>query len=481
MSRFFIGRPIFSMVLSILLVIMGMVSMAGLPIAQFPQIAPPVIQVLATYVGADALTVEDAVATPIEEQISGVDQMIYMYSTNANNGQMILNVNFEVESDPDTDQILVQMRYSQAQSQLPSAVQSYGVTVQKSMGSPLAVFSLVSPKGTYDALFLTNYAYININSPMTRVSGVGNVKIYGSSYAMRFWVKPDTLAERGITIPEIVQALQEQNTVNPAGTVGGEPVPAGQQFTYTVRAQGRLRTVEEFGDVIVRAEADGAIVRMRDVARVELGAQSYQIFGRLNGAPAAILAIYQQPGANAIATVNAARALLEEAKASFPEDLDYVVSLDTTLAVREGMREILVTLFEALALVLAVVLLFLQSFRATLIPLVAVPVSLIGTFALFPLLGFSINTLSLFGLVLAIGLVVDDAIVVVEAVEHYIEQGLSSRDAALKTMEQVSGPIVATTLILVAVFLPTAFLPGITGRLYQQFAITIAVSVLISS
>ncbi|NRA02421.1 MAG: multidrug efflux RND transporter permease subunit [Myxococcales bacterium] len=481
MSRFFIGRPIFSMVLSILLVIMGMVSLAGLPVAQFPEIAPPVIQVLATYVGADALTVEDSVATPIEEQVSGVDQMIYMYSTNANNGQMILNVNFEVESDPDTDQILVQMRYSQAQSQLPSAVEKYGVTVQKSMGSPLAVFSLVSPKGTYDALFLTNYAYININSPMTRVHGVGNVKIYGSSYAMRFWVKPDTLAERGITVPEIVQAIQQQNTVNPAGKIGGEPVPAGQQFTYTVRAQGRLRTVEEFGDVIVRADPDGAIVRMRDVARVELGAQSYQIFGRLNGAPAAILAIYQQPGANAIATVNTARALMEEAKKAFPEDLDYVVSLDTTLAVREGMREIVITLFEALVLVLAVVMLFLQNFRATLIPLVAVPVSLIGTFAFFPLIGFSVNTLSLFGLVLAIGLVVDDAIVVVEAVQHHIEQGLSARDAALKTMEQVSGPIVATTLILVAVFLPTAFLPGITGRLYQQFAVTIAVSVVISS
>jgi HAE1 family hydrophobic/amphiphilic exporter-1 len=482
MARFFVNRPIVAMVISIIMVIVGIVAMIQLPIALFPNIAPPEIQLTATYVGADALTVEQSVATPIEQQMSGVDNMIYMYSINANNGQAKLNVDFDVKTDPNTDQILTQMRYLQAESQLPAEVRSYGVTIRKSTTSPLALFSVYSPKGTYDALFLSNYATININDPMSRVPGVGQVTIFGAGqYAMRFWVRPDTLAKLNITVPEILDAITKQNTVNPAGQVGAEPVPAGQEFTYTVRAQGRLLSEEEFRNIVVRANPDGSLVRMSDVARVELGSQSYNVIGRLNGVPAAIVAIYQLPGSNAIDTVRRAKALMEDLKTRFPNDLDYTVSLDTTLAVTEGINEIVHTLFEALVLVILVVFIFLQGFRATLIPLLAVPVSLVGTFMVFPLLGFSINTLSLFGLVLAIGLVVDDAIVVVEAVEHHIEHGLSPRDATLKAMEEVSGPVIAIAIILSAVFVPTAFIPGITGRMYQQFAVTIAVSVIISA
>jgi multidrug efflux pump len=483
MSKFFINRPIVAMVISILMVIVGIVAMVQLPIALFPNIAPPEILLTATYPGADAVTLEQSVATPIEQQMSGVDNMIYMYSTNQSSGsQMSLRVDFDVTTDASTDQVLANMRYSQAQSQLPPQVVSQGVTVKKSTTSPLGLFTLYSPKGTYDPLFLSNYAYVNINDPMTRVPGIGQVSIFGAAqYAIRFWVRPDTLAKLDITVSEIVNAIQTQNTVNPAGQVGGAPVPPGQEFTYIVTAQGRLASVEDFESVVVKANPDGSLVRVRDVARVELGAQTYNMQGRLNGQPAALIAIYQLPGSNAIDTMRQATKLMDEAKTRFPNDLDYVTSLDTTLAVSAGIREIVKTLFEALVLVVIVVFIFLQGFRATLIPLLAVPVSLVGTFMVFPLLGFSINTLSLFGLVLAIGLVVDDAIVVVEAVEHHIEKGLSPRDAASKAMEEVSGPVVAIALILSAVFVPTAFIPGITGRMYQQFAVTIAVSVIISA
>jgi HAE1 family hydrophobic/amphiphilic exporter-1 len=482
MAKFFINRPIVAMVISIIMVIVGIVAMVQLPIAQFPNIAPPEILLQATYVGADALTVEQSVATPIEQQMSGVDNMIYMYSTNASNGQTALRVDFDINTVPNDDQILTQMRYLQAESQLPQEVRNYGVTVKKSTTSPMALFSLYSPKGTYDNIWLANYAYININDPMSRVPGVGQVSIFGAGqYAMRFWVRPDVLAKLGITVPEILDAINKQNKVNPAGQIGAEPVPAGQEFTYTVRAQGRLLTKEEFEQVVVRANPDGSLVRLKDVARTELGAQAYSMIGRMNGKPAALIAVYQLPGSNAIDTMNQAKKLMEEMKGRFPADLDYAVSLDTTLAVREGIKEIVKTLYEALILVILVVYIFLQGWRATLIPLLAVPVSLVGTFMFFPLFGFSINTLSLFGLVLAIGLVVDDAIVVVEAVEHHIEQGLSPRDAAFKAMEQVSGPVVAIALVLSAVFVPTAFIPGITGRLYQQFAVTIALSVIISA
>lgn len=482
MARFFVDRPIVAVVISILMTLVGVVAMFQLPIAQFPNIAPPEIQLQATYPGADAVTLEQSVATPIEQQMNGVDNMIYMYSVNANNGQTTLRVNFDVATKANDDQILTQMRYSQAESQLPQEVRNYGVTVKKSTTSPLALFSLYSPNGTYDNIWLANYAFININDPMSRVSGVGQVTIFGAGqYAMRFWVRPDVLVRLGITVPEILDAVKKQNAVNPAGQVGAEPIPPGQEFTYSVRAQGRLLTIEDFEAIVVRANNDGSLVRLKDVARVELGAQSYNMIGRMNGKPAAVIAIYQLPGSNAIQTMDQAKRLMDSLKQRFPTDLEYVISLDTTLAVREGIREIVHTLWEALILVIIVVFLFLQGWRATLIPLLAVPVSLVGTFILFPLLGFSINTLSLLGLVLAIGLVVDDAIVVVEAVEHHIEQGLSPRDATLKAMEQVSGPVVAIALILVAVFVPTAFIPGITGRLYQQFSITIAVSVMISA
>jgi HAE1 family hydrophobic/amphiphilic exporter-1 len=482
MANFFIRRPIVAMVIAILMVILGVVAMLRLPTAQFPNIAPPEIQVKATYPGADAETVEQSVATPIEQQMSGVDNMAYMYSTNANNGATTLTVNFDVKTDPNTDQILSQMRTNQANSQLPVDVVNYGVTVQKSTSAPLMVVNLFSPKGSYDNIFLANYAFINLNDQMTRVPGIASVTVFGAGqYAMRCWVKPDRLAKLGVTVPEIIKAIQTQNTVNPAGQIGGEPVPKGQDFTYAVRAQGRLPSPEEFGSIVVRANPDGSVLYLKDVARLELGAQNYNIVGRYNGKPAAIMAIYQLPGTNAVQAAAGVRKLMAEAKQRFPQDLEYVVALDTTLAVTEGLHEIQKTLFEAIVLVIIVVYIFLQGWRATLIPLLAVPVSLVGTFVVFPMLGFSINTLSLFGLVLAIGLVVDDAIVVVEAVEHHIEKGLSPTDAAKKAMEEVSGPVIAIALILAAVFIPTAFIPGITGRMYQQFAITIAISVIFSA
>ncbi|MFZ5450903.1 MAG: efflux RND transporter permease subunit [Thermodesulfobacteriota bacterium] len=464
------------------MVIVGVVALLGLPISQYPNIVPPEIFVNTTYVGADAQTVEQSVATPIEQEMSGVDNMNYMYSLNANNGELKLYVNFDVNTDPNIDQVLTQMRESQAEAKLPADVRNYGITVKKSTAAPLMVVDLISPKGTYDATFLANYAYINLNDQMTRVSGIASVTVFGAGqYAMRFWVKPDQLAKLNITIPEIVDAIQKQNTVNPSGQVGAEPAPAGQEFTYAIRSQGRLENPEEFERIVLRANPDGSLVRLKDVARIELGSQTYALQGRLNGKAGAVLALYQLPGTNAIQAVDGVKKLMEEARKSFPPDMDYVIALDTTQAVREGLKEIVHTLFEALILVIIVVFIFLQGWRATLIPALAVPVSLIGTFALFPVIGFNINTIALMGLVLAIGLVVDDAIVVVEAVEHHIDHGLSPKDATIKAMEEVSGPVVAIALVLSSVFLPTIFIPGITGRLYQQFAITIAISVLISA
>jgi hydrophobic/amphiphilic exporter-1 (mainly G- bacteria), HAE1 family len=482
MSKFFIRRPIVAIVIAILTVIGGVVALLRLPTAQFPEIADPQIQVVANYTGADANTIAQSVATPIEQQMAGVDGMNYMSSQSASNGQMSLTVDFGIDTVTNTDQILSQMRVLQANSQLPSPVLNNGVTVQKSTASPLLLIDLSANAGVFDNVFLANYAFINLNDELTRVPGVASVSIFGAGeYAMRCWVNPDKLANLGITVPEIINALRTQNTVNPAGQIGGEPVPPGQQFTYTVRAPGRLPSTEEFGQIIVRAQSGGGILRLKDVARIELGAQNYSVIGRFNGKPAALIAVYQAPGSNAVATAAAVRKVMEEAKTRFPQGLNYVVALDTTLAVTSGIKEIEHTILEALALVTLVVFIFLQGWRATLIPLLAVPVSLIGTFILFPLLGFSINTLSLFGLVLAVGLVVDDAIVVVEAVEHHIENGKSPRDAALQAMEEVSGPVIAIALILAAVFIPTAFIPGITGRMYQQFAVTIAVSVALSA
>jgi len=481
MYRFFINRPIVAMVIAILMVLLGAVSMVSLPVAQFPSIVPPEIRIQTTFLGGDAQTLANSVATPIEEQMSGVDNMNYMYSVSANNGVMRMGVNFDVKTDPNIDQVLAQLRENQAVSQLPAAVQNYGVTLLKSPSSPMMLVALSSPKGTHDATFLANYAYINLVDQITQVKGISNVNVFGAGqYAMRFWVKPDQLAKLNLTVNDLLAAINAQNTVNPSGQVGGPPTPSGQEFTYAITAQGRLVTEKDFGDIIVRENQDGSVVRLKDVARVELGAQLYTIVGKLNGQPAAVMAIYQLPDSNALDDEKAVLKLMARLKHSFPDDLDYTVSLDTTLAISQGMHEIMLTLGMALLLVIIVVFIFLQGWRASLIPLLAVPVSLIGTFAFFPLFGFSLNTLSLFGLVLAIGLVVDDAIVVVEATERHIEEGMAPKDAALKAMHEVAGPVVSLALILAAVFIPTIFIAGIKGRLYQQFALTIVISVALS-
>ncbi|MGH9328421.1 MAG: efflux RND transporter permease subunit [Terriglobia bacterium] len=483
MSKFFIRRPIVAMVIAILTVIVGAVTIASLPVAQFPKIVPPEIQLLATYVGADAQTLEKAVATPIEEQLNGVEHMNYMYSLNATaNSQTTLVANFGVKTNPDTDLILTQSREQQAASQLPAAVTKYGVVIRKSVTAPLMLLALYSPHGAHDAKFLANYAYINLTDPIARLPGIGQVQVFGAGqYAMRIWVKPDRMAKLGVTVSDIVKAIQAQNTVNPAGQMGGEPASSSQQFTYAVRAQGRLVSPEQFGNIIVRETSNGGTVRLKDVARVGLGAQFYNLVSRLNGKPSAIIAVYQDPGSNAVKAAASVRKLMSQWKQRFPEDMSYVVALDQTTAVTEGMKEIIYTLLIAILLVILVVYLFLQDWRATLIPLLAVPVSLIGTFIFFPLFGFSINTLSMFGLVLAIGLVVDDAIVVVEGVQRHIEEGLAPTDAARRAMEELSGPVIGVALVLSSVFVPTAFIPGITGRLYQQFAVTIAISVVLSA
>lgn len=482
MSKFFIGRPIVAIVIAIITVIGGVVAMLKLPVAMLPDIVPPQINVSTTYTGADALTIEQSVATPIEQQMNGVDNMLYMMSTNANDGTMNLKVTYDVGTNVDIDQVNTQNRVSQASPNLPTSVAQYGVTVKKLMGLPLLVVSLYSPNSSYTGEFLGNYATINVNDAILRVPGVGQVTNFGAAdYAMRIWVKPDQLTKLGMTVSDLTAAVQQQSQVNPAGQIGGEPAPKGQQFTYSVRAPGRLVSAEDFGNIIVRQNTDGSTVRLKDVSRIQLGSLVYQQIGRFNEKPAVIICVYQAPGSNALAVANQVKAQMEDLKSRFPQDLEYKIAMDTTLPITEGMKEIVTTLLEAIVLVIIVVFLFLQNWRATLIPLLAVPVSLVGVFAVFPMLGFSINTLSLFGLILAVGLVVDDAIVVVEAVEHHIEHGLSPKDATLKAMEEVSGPVVGIALVLSAVFVPMAALGGIKGLLNQQFAITIAISVLISA
>ena len=482
MSAFFIRRPIVAIVIAILTVLIGAVSLLGLPISQFPQILPPQVNVTTSYIGADAQTIEQAVATPIEQQMNGVDGMLYIQSTNANDGTMNQVVTFDVGTNGDVANVLVNNRFSQAQPFLPQDVKNIGVTIKKSLAFPLMAISLISPDGRYDPTFLSNYALINVNDAILRVKGVGDIRNLGSSeYSMRVWLDPNLLARLSLTVGDVQNAIRNQNIVNPAGQVGAEPAPPGQQLTYTVRAQGRLVEAEEFGNVIIRENPDGSNVRLKDIARIELGALNYQQYGTYNGKPAAVIAAFQTPGSNALDVAKSIRETMDNLAKSFPPGIEYRVSLDTTAPVKAGIREIVETLLEAIALVVLVVFIFLQSWRATLIPLLTVPVSLVGAFAIFPLLGFSVNTLSLFGLVLAIGLVVDDAIVVVEAVEHHIEEGMEPREATLLAMKEVQGPVIAIALILAAVFIPVAFLSGITGRLYQQFALTIAVSVLISA
>jgi HAE1 family hydrophobic/amphiphilic exporter-1 len=482
MANFFINRPIVAMVISIVMVLVGIIVMKGLPIAQFPEIVPPMINVTTTYVGASAIDVEQSVATSLEQQVNGVENMIYMKSINGNDGTLTLQVSFDVGSDLDMSNVLTQNRVNQATAFLPASVKNYGVTVKKSLVFPLLLITLKSPEGQYDNNFLSNYAAININDRLSRTKGVGDVKLFGGSdYAMRIWVKPDILGKLNLTVPEIVKAVQDQNVISPAGQIGGPPAPDGTDFTYTVKTQGRLLNEEEFGQTIVRTNPDGSQLRLKDVARIELGTLLYNQIGRNNGKPAATIALFQLPGSNAIEVAENINKTLEELSANFPPGMVHEITLDTTLPIEEGITEIVHTLFEAILLVILVVFLFLQNWRATLIPLLTVPVSLLSTFIVFPMLGFSINTLSLLGMVLAIGIVVDDAIVVVEAVMHHIEHGMNPKEATVQAMKEVSGPVVAIALILAAVFVPVAFMGGITGLLYQQFAITIAISVLFSA
>ncbi len=482
MAEFFIRRPIVAMVISILTCIVGLISLKRLPIAEYPVVSPTLIQVTSTYRGAAAEAVMESVATPIESKVNGVDKLLYMQSYNANDGKLTLNVTFDVGTDVDIMQVNTQNRVGQAEAQLPDAVKREGVITNRSSPDILLAIGLSSPKGTYDGVFLGNYADINLVDQIKRVKGVGDVKNFtAQDYSMRIWLDPEKLASLGITPTDISNAIKEQNAQSPAGRIGAEPAPPGQESQFNVRAQGLLKDPKEFEEIIIRANNDGSQVKIKDVGRVELGAQTYDLRARMNSASAGALGVYLAPGANALETADNVKKILDEAKLRFPPDKKYEITLDSTLPIKASMDAIVHTLFEAIILVLIVVYIFLQSFRATIIPMLTVPVSLLGVFIAFPMLGFSVNTLTMFGLVLAIGIVVDDAIVVVEAVQHHIEHGLSPVDATRKAMQEVSGPVVAIALILCAVFVPVAFMGGVTGRLYQQFAITIAVSVIFSA
>lgn len=482
MAEFFIRRPIVAMVISIITVILGLISLSRLPISEYPNVSPTLIKVTSTYRGAAAEAVMESVATPIESKVNGVDKLLYMQSYNANDGKMTLNVTFDVGTDVDIMQVNTQNRVGQAEAQLPDAVKREGVVVNRSSPDILLAIGLSSPKGTYDGIFLGNYADINLVDQIKRVPGVGDVQNFtAQDYSMRVWINPEKLAILGVTPQDVANAIKEQNAQSPSGTIGAEPAPAGQESQFNVRAQGLLKDPKEFEEIIVRSGSDGSQVKIKDVGRVDLGAQTYALRARLGKAPAGGLGIYLAPGANAIQTADNVKKILEDASKRFPPDMEYEIALDSTLPIKASMEAIVHTLFEAVILVLIVVFIFLQSFRATIIPMLTVPVSLLGVFIVFPLLGFSVNTLTMFGLVLAIGIVVDDAIVVVEAVQHHIEHGMSPVDATRQAMKEVSGPVVAIALVLSAVFVPVAFMGGVTGALYQQFAITIAVSVVFSA
>jgi len=481
MAEFFIRRPIVAMVIAILTCIVGAISLSRLPISEYPNVSPTMIQATTTYRGAAAEAVMESVATPIETKVNGVDKLLYMQSFNANDGKMTLNVYFDVGTDVDIMQVNTQNRVTQAEAQLPEAVKREGVVVNRSSPDILMVIGLASPNKTYDAVFLSNYLDLNLVDSIKRVKGVGDVKNFtAQDYTMRMWLQPDKLASLGITPDDIKKALQEQNAQSPAGRIGAEPALPGQESQFNVRALGLLKEPKEFEEVIIRSNSDGSQVKIKDVARVDLGAQTYDLRARLNKSPAGAFAIYLAPGANALDTAENVKAILERAKAKFPSDMTYEVALDSTLPIKASIEAIVHTLFEAVILVLIVVFIFLQSFRATIIPMLTVPVSLLGAFIMFPVLGFSVNVLTMFGLVLAIGIVVDDAIVVVEAVQHHIEHGKSPQEATRIAMKEVSGPVVAIGLVLCAVFVPVAFMGGVTGQLYSQFALTIAIAVVFS-
>jgi HAE1 family hydrophobic/amphiphilic exporter-1 len=482
MADFFIRRPIVAIVISIMIVLMGLFALKGLSIEQYPFLAPPTIRVTANYPGASAVAVEQSVATPIEQEVNGVDNMIYMKSSNTSDGRMQLDVNFQVGVDQDNANVLTQNRVSSAQARLPQDVIQQGVTVKKMSPSILMLISVYSPGKSYEANFLVNYCGINLRDQLLRIPGIAQVDLFGGTdYGMRVWLEPDKLAKLGLTPSDVISAIKEQNLQAPAGKIGAAPSAKDQQFTYTVSAPGRLISAAEFENIILRETDTGAQIRIKDVGRAELGSQNYDSFGRLNGQPAGAMAVYLLPGANQLKASETIYATMEHAKSIFPPDVDYKIVYDTTPAVEASIESIIHTFVEAVILVTLVVFVFLQNFRATLIPLLTVPVSLIGTFIFFPLLGFSVNTLSMFGLVLAIGIVVDDAIVVVEAVMHHIEHGMSPRDATVQAMKEVSAPVIGIALILSAVFIPVAFVGGLTGQMYQQFALTIAISVLLSA
>jgi HAE1 family hydrophobic/amphiphilic exporter-1 len=485
MADFFIRRPIVAMVIAILTVIVGLISLKRLPISEYPPVSPTLIQVTTTYRGAAAEAVMESVATPIESKVNGVDKLLYQQSFSANDGKLTLNVYFDVGTDVDIMQVNAQNRVGQAEAQLPAAVKQEGVIVNRSSPDILMVVGLYSPSNTYDAVFLGNYCDINLVDAIKRVKGVGDVKNFtAQDYSMRIWLRPDKLASLGITPSDIQSAIKEQNAQSPAGRIGAEPAPPGQEMQFNVRALGLLKDPTEFADIIIRANPDGSQVKIKDVGRVELGAQTYDSRGRLNKSgnqsAAGALGIYLAPGANALDTADNVRKILKDAQMRFPPDMAYDVVMDSTLPIKASMEEIVHTLFEAVVLVLIVVYVFLQSFRATIIPMCTVPVSLLGAFILFPVLGFSVNVLTMFGLVLAIGIVVDDAIVVVEAVQHHLEHGKEPVEATRLAMKEVSGPVVAIGLVLCAVFVPVAFMGGVTGQLYSQFALTIAIAVIFS-
>jgi HAE1 family hydrophobic/amphiphilic exporter-1 len=481
-ALFFIRRPIVAIVISILIVMMGVFTLSGLSFEQYPFLAPPTIRITATYPGASAVAVEQSVATPIEQEVNGVDRMIYMQSSNTSDGRMQLDVNFEVGVDQDTANVLTQNRVASAQARLPQEVNAQGVTVKKQSPSILMLVSVYSPNESYDGNYLINYCGINLRDQLLRIPGIAQVDLFGGTdYGMRVWLRPDKLAKLGLTPADVISAIKEQNLQAPAGRVGQAPTPKDQQFTYTVSAPSRLVTSDQFENIIIRGTEGAAQVRIRDVGRAELGSQDYNSFGRLNGKPAGTMAVYLLPGADQLKAAHAIYDTMKAAKDLFPPDMDYKIVYDTTPAVEASIHEIVKTFVEALILVTLVVFIFLQNVRATIIPLLTVPVSIIGTFIFFPLLGFSVNTLSMFGLVLAIGIVVDDAIVVVEAVMHHIEHGLAPREATIQAMKEVSAPVIGIALILSAVFIPVAFVGGLTGRMYQQFALTIAISVLLSA
>jgi len=482
LSAFFINRPKFAFVIAIVTVIAGLLALGALPVAEYPELTPPQVQVSAKYPGADASVVAETVAAVIEAEVNGVEGMTYMSSKSSNDGSYTLTVTFSIETDPDTAQVNVQNRVAQAMPKLPEEVKRQGVTTEKKSTSMLMVISVFSPKGTYDDIFLSNYASINLRDTLARTAGVASVDILGArDYGMRIWLEPDRLTALGMTASDVIAAIRDQNIQASPGAIGQQPAPASQQFQYTLTAQGRLKDASQFENVILLARPDGSLVRLKDVARVELGAENYGWFGQLNGKPAALLAVYQLPDANALDVADRVKAEMDRLSARFPKDLTYQVTYDTTLYVRTSIREVVITLFEALALVVLVVYIFLQDWRSTLIPAIAIPVSLIGTFAALLAMGFTINTISLFGLILAIGVVVDDAIVVVENVQRHMAEGMAPADATRKAMQEVTAPVIATTLVLLAVFVPVAFTPGLTGRLFEQFAATIAIAVSLSS